>query len=306
MNRNRSYLASLLCVLSFGLVVATEATAEEFKCPSVSVFLRRDFADMGWFGECSPAMAVGAQATGTYDGLKNRFGVSADGVAAVAFHYYGGESGFLGFTLAPYVQFDGTQLFTSLPMSQQTTDTITPGGFLQFGFGEAPGVLDYFRIRGGEVFGSTGITSNTIVGEWLPVRAGFFHDPQPLGIFQMRFDPEIMVQYDQLVRGPRTYRLFSTNDDSLRVGPQASLLLWVAPTGNIWEPFPGFWEKTFVTLIYHAAVDTYAERNYSWASATITYNLSEHIGLSLSYGTGNSEITGNNTGQIKLGFSGKF
>jgi hypothetical protein len=301
--------ASFVCLFGLADASLAESAGEQTPLPAgclpYNVILRRDFNDFGWFNDCTTNQKVGAVASLTYDELAHRAAVSGDGVVALAYRpYYGNGTGFLGLLLAPFVQFDGTHLFGSLPTSGQNTDTVTVGGVAEFGFGKENGEASYFRLRGGEIYGSTGITSNTFVGEWLLVYPNVFHDFVPVGRFNIRLDPELMVQYDSLISGPKSYRLFSTNDYALRIGPQATILVTVFDP--IWEPFTGFWNKTFLTLTYHAAVDTYAERNYYLALGTVTYNIIPNIGIALSYGYGNSETTGNNTSQIKLGLSGKF
>ena len=308
--------ALLMCAARADNVVETHSSQPQ--CSPFGVLLRRDFNDIGWFGDCnlSPTETepgsstvppvVGALGSFTSDELAHRGSVSADGVAAVTYRIYGNDGPFKGLTLAPFVQFDETHFFPPLPSSGPNSDTITPGGFIQLGLEGPNHWLNFFRVRDGEVYTSAGITSNSAVGEWFPVNILGFGVPHPLSIFTVSFNPELMVQYDDLLGGKHNYRLFSSGNSALRIGPQAGLWFNVAPTGKIWEPFPGFWERTFATVTYHFAVDTDSGRNYALTMATLAYNVSDHLTISGSYGYGNSEATGNFQNQFKVGLAAKF
>jgi hypothetical protein len=67
-------------------------------------------------------------------------------------------------------------------------------------------------------------------------------------------------------------------------------------------------KNTFATITYHLSSDTYTGRTCSWMQSVLSYNSDpmEHFVISLTYGYGNSETTGNNTSQIKLGLAAKF
>ncbi|MGO9328505.1 MAG: hypothetical protein ACLQJ0_10360 [Steroidobacteraceae bacterium] len=279
--------------------------------PAFSAVVRRDFNDIGWF-VCQPKAAqvsVGGLLSGTDNMLKNQWSASGDAVAAAVYRIYGNNSPFVGAAFAPFVQLDGTNQFATSSFPAADTDTIEGGGLVELGVTNPGGGESFFRLRDGEVFAPTGIVSNSFVGEWLPTfLLPYFSVPQPLGPFQVRFDSEVMAQYDHLDKGPNTYLLFSQNNSAVRIGPQISM--WAGIPGLLTYPQPwrDFLSATFFSASYHVSDDVRTGREYSWALMTLTHNLQSDgkYGISVSYGIGNSETTGNKTEQFKIGLSGKF
>jgi hypothetical protein len=278
---------------------------------SVDFELRRDFNNFDTFACPTPGnlfQGQGAQVSATFDELAKQTSASVDGVAAVLFrHYFTGGTGLpgdvslTGLAIGPFVQGDGTEFTESATSPSHFTETITAGGVGQvgisniFGWGE-----DNFRVRGGETDApSAAIVSNTFVGEWIPYY-DFSRPNVALSPIIFRFIPELMFQYDSLVSGPNKYILFADHSYAFRVGPQAQLRIWAHAEPN------SFLSKLLLTLTYHASDETYTGRLFSWAQAIVSYNLTDNIALSASYGYGNSEITANNTNQVKLGLAAKF
>jgi len=282
---------------------------------SLGFVLRQDFTDISLF-DCPTAetlkSAVGSRVSLTFDELAHTTSVSVDGLAAGALRYYGEGEPFLGLVLGPYVQGTGMYQFESPSSPSKTIDTVTAGAYAEVGFDSRINWQNYFRIRGGEVYGNSGtIGSDTIIGEWIPV-----YDPLRIGttgfVYGTRIDylfsPELMAQYDQLVYGPNKYVLFSTSNEALRIGPEGVLKLWV-DARHISDPLlEMIAERTTISITYHASWDAYSGRSYSWLQPVLTYNLDRdgHFALSASYGYGNSETTANMTSQFKLGLAGKF
>jgi hypothetical protein len=271
---------------------------------SISLELRQDFNSFDTIA-CPTLQSLfqeqGAKVSLTFDELAHRTSASADGVAALLFrHYFSGDEGITGLAIGPYVQFDGTQQFQSSTSPSQITDTVTAGGVAQIGINNAFGWgEDNFRLRAGEVQGSSGITSNTVVGEWIPYYP-FSRDQFQFSPVIIRAIPEIMVQYDSLVSGPKKYLLFAQDSFALRIGPQIQFRFWVHADSD------SILSKMLLTLVYHPSVEVYTGRGLSWAQATLSYNLTTNFAISASYGYGNSETTGNNTSQAKLGLALKF
>ena len=288
--------------------------------PPISPIIRRDFNDIGWLlCPTPPSKAVGGQISATYNALTGQTSVSADAVAAFVVRYYGNHAPLLGVAIAPFVQADGTNTYQTSTSPSSTTQTWTPGGLMELGLkhlvpddnffaGES-----FFRVRDGEVFGpsGSGITSNSFVAEWLPtIPSLYFHYPifHPLTELNARFDPGLMVQFDQLDTGPIKYLLFANHSSALRIGPQLGLWVDWVPPNTYPKPLKDFIKETFVTVTFHIDDDIYSGRGYSWAIATLTHNIDPegNYAVSASYGYGNSETTGNLSEQIKLSFSGKF
>jgi hypothetical protein len=120
-----------------------------------------------------------------------------------------------------------------------------------------------------------------------------------------------MVQYDDFLGGITRPALFFARDDALRIGPELVLSSWFTKE----KLLPAFaWLSNLSSLItFHEAWDVYTSRNYKWAQASLTYDIKElnalfqdktwHIGVTASYGYGNSETTGTLMSQAKLGLS---
>ena len=279
--------------------------------PAFSAVVRRDFNDIGWF-VCQPKAAevsVGGLLSGTDNLLKNQWSASGDAVAAAVYRIYGNNSPFVGAAFAPFVQLDGTNQFATTSFPAADTDTIEGGGLVELGVTNPGGGESFFRFRDGEVYAPTGVVSNSFVGEWLPTfLLPYYSIPRPLGPFQVRLDSEVMVQYDHLDKGQNSYLLFSQNTSAVRIGPQISMWTAVAPLLIYPKPLRDFFATTFFTASYHVSDDVRTGREYSWALMTLTHNLQPDgkYGISVSYGIGNSETTGNKTEQFKIGLSGKF
>jgi len=201
--------------------------------------LRSDFNDLGPL--TCPHGLVSAQGATLSLGnnlLTGQYSASADGLAALAYRYYGEENSDLyGASFGPFVQGDDTYQFEPSKSQTPNGDTITAGGFGEVAsknpFARSVGGIDDFRIRGGEVLGSTRTTSDSLVGEYIPS----YQFPRPFTIgntaeigdtpLLYTFSPEVMVQYDLLESGPNKYMLFSSKNEALRVGPEVVFNLYV-------------------------------------------------------------------------------
>jgi hypothetical protein len=292
------------------------APAANAACAPFGFILRQDFTDISLY-DCPSQQnllnAVGSRVSLTFDELAHKTSASIDGLAAGVLRFRSDvQSPLVGVAIGPYVQGNGMNQFETSTSPSKTTDTLTAGGFIEFAIRDAAdNSRSYFRFHGGETFGNTGIGSNTFVGEWIPVYGAFNIGTQyhiPGTTIDYIFSPEIMVQYDQLVYGPNKYRLFSTNNDAFRVGPQIVVKLWVDSYNIDNSILRLIAERTTVSITYHASTDVYSGRSYSWLQQALTYNLDDsgHFAISASYGYGNSEATANMTSQVKLGLAAKF
>jgi hypothetical protein len=127
--------------------------------------------------------------------------------------------------------------------------------------------------------------------------------------------PELMVQYDRLDGGPNKSLIFSTLHEALRIGPQIVVQLNVdesaLPPG--WpQSLRDFLGNTSALITNHESWDQYTGKEYSWTAVSLSYtfpgqnNEPSHLGVTASYGYGNSEATGNKTNQVKAGLAVKF
>jgi hypothetical protein len=305
----RIFAGALFFLFSFTQLTLAQEGAP--CAPQFDFLLRRDFNDVGWF-LCpqGPPQSIGGQISATSNLLKGQESLSADAVAAAVYRVTGNHAPFVGVALAPFVQLDGTNQFPSESAAFATNDTITPGGLIELGTTHFGGE-SFFRIRDGEVFAPQGIASNSFVAEWIPSFPDLYiHYPihNIAGLFNMDFDPELMVQYDELNWGPNKYLLFATNNSALRIGPEAVMWLDVAPSLKYPAFLNDLFKSTFLGVTYHASEDTDSGRKYSWVLATLTHNFTPDgaYAISASYGYGNAEQTAIPTSQVKISFSAKF
>jgi len=267
----------------------------------------------------------GAQVGVTKDELQHSTSLTGEGVVAAYVNVMPVPTTanwkFLGTSLGPYLQFDETYQYATPSSPSKRTEILTEGAFAQFGFGNYD-AQHYFRLRGGEASSSTGTKTNSVIAEWLPTFA------LPGGVCALAFDlhrpypcdghtntfvsylltPELMVQSDHYDSGPNKYRIFLTDHSALRVGPQVGLAVKpYCASESGWCGAQSVWSKLLFSATYHYSTDTLSGRRYSWVLTGFTYNALSgplgSLGLSLSYGAGNSETSGNTTSQAKVGLT---
>jgi hypothetical protein len=294
-----------------------------------SVLLRNDFNDFGPLS-CTrhSVSAQGATVSGADNLLTNQNSALVDGLLAVV-HTHSDPSPaatLMGYSVGAYVQGNDTYQFQPTSTQQYNGDTVTPGAYgeiaLRNPINELHG-FDNFRLHGGEAFASTGTRSDSLVAEWIPAYSIARYlspgEPQRIGTSPLSyvFSPELMVQYDHFEGGPKTATLFSSRFDALRVGPQ--FVLQLRPNEKITSVAGGdFFAGSSLVFTNHESWDEYTGKEYMWTSVAWNYtfkqvavfglpaDLSPHFGLSVSYGFGNSEQTGNLTKQFKIGLAAKL
>jgi hypothetical protein len=279
--------------------------------------LRSSFNDLGP-QSCPRGLlsAEGATLSGANNLLTGQYSASVDGLAALAYRFHG-QGGFHGVSMGAYLQADDSYQFEPTKTQTYNGDTLTSGGFTEFSFNNPliNGIheIDDFRFRGGETFGSAGITSTTFVGEWIPsytLGPVLIAIPEriPNTALWATISPELMVQYDQLDSGPNKYTIFAARDEALRIGPQVMLTLNVqedelpAALPKSWRSFIA---STSATITNHESWDSYIGKEYSWTMVAFTYTNPDmpNFGVTATYGYGNSEATGIKTNQVKLGLA---
>jgi hypothetical protein len=317
-------------VIATALGIAPHARADDvpLQCNDFQISLRSDFNDLGPT-KCptSYATAQGASLSFGYNELTSQTSAGLDGLIAATRYFPGVISEgnpFIGASIGLFAQGSDTYLFQPASGQNINSDTVTVGGFGQLALNNSivPDGYDLFRVRGGYVQASTGAFFYSYVAEWVPIYGNlgqgirFFNTP-----INSVVSPELMVQYDSFGGGPNKYLIFANNREDLRVGPQMVLQfnLGTLHAGDTaWAPLAP-WSAL---IAYHSSWNEFTGHNFSWTSTSITYTFgakrhfdtdkdltptaAAHVGLSLSYGYGNSETTGNLTSQWKLGLSVKF
>jgi hypothetical protein len=292
--------------------------------PGFELLVRSDFTDLGPLGTCTQNQsfwtAQGATLSLGDNLLTQQSSAAIDGLVAPDYRYYG-NGDLIGYAFGPFVQ--GNDTYQLQPTSSQVPNgyTVTAGGFAEIAFNDpwtrSVQGIDDFRIRGGQVSSNTGTTSDSFVGEWIPSyvlgtpwNIGVPNHPAGSPLWYTAI-PELMVQYDRLESGPNKFLLFGSRIEALRIGPQLAIQLSLAEN-KIPTILPG-WVRDFlvnstVLVSNHVSWDVYTGKEYSWTSASLAYTFPkfQHLGITLSYGYGNSEASGNRTNQVKLGFAVKF
>jgi hypothetical protein len=323
---------SVIGMLAFtaALAITSRAHAEgpaPARCKDFQISLRSDFNDLNPL-KCPEdyAAAQGGSVSLGYNTLTSQGSAGLDGLLA-ATRYFDGvvseKSPFMGATVGVFAQASDTYLFQPTPSQSTNSDTLTAGAFTQIALNNT--ILrqgyDVFRLRGGYVQASTGAYFYSYVAEWFPTY-GFLG--QGVRLFNTPinsvFTAELIAQYDRFGGGPNKYVIFADGHQDLRIGPQALLQLSLdrlfssSPTDMAWASLAP-WSAL---ISAHTSWDDYTGRNFYWASASVTYTFGTkaqidnakaeagHIGVTLSYGYGNSETTGNLMSQVKLGLSAKF
>jgi hypothetical protein len=290
-----------------------------------SVLLRSDFSDLGPLSCTHNSISSqGATLSWANNLLTTQNSASADGLLALDYTWYhGGDGAFLkGFSLGAYTQSDDTYQLQPSGSQLRNGYTLIPGGFGELALRSliAPGI-DNFRVREGESFVNTGTRSNSFVAEWIPTyllgRYANLGLPNRVGSTALYYtvSPEFMVQYDHFDNGTKTAAIFSTHDEALRIGPQ-TVLQFVVDKDALPSEWPRmvreFLGSSSLILTNHESWDQYTGKEYAWTAISFNYTFPgldgqpSHVGLSASYGFGNSDASGNLSKQAKLGLAVKF
>jgi hypothetical protein len=306
---------------------ATIPTSPDIGCsrrePNLNILVRSDFTDLGPL-TCTHDLisAQGATFSWTNNLLTGQNSAAADGLAILDYTQYGGPGNLVGYSFGPYVQGDDTYQAQPTPSQAHNMETITTGGFAEVAFvSPILSGFDDFRVRDGEAFANPGATSNSFVGEWIPSykfgpgrNVGLPNEVGHTGLYYT-ISPELMVQYDQLDSGKSNALIFSTGTESLRIGPEANVLLNIDESqlpANWPKTVRDFFGNTSALITNHESWDTYSGRQYSWTAVSFTYtfpgqnNQPSHLGVTASYGYGNLEASANKANQVKVGLAVKF
>jgi hypothetical protein len=209
-----------------------------------------------------------------------------------------------------------------------SADNIYDGGVLELGFERGPEYQDYFRVKVGSVtndlatktlytVGKTAVTTTTsatqfsTTAEWIPVYEPLYiHRPKfdwPLGQFGVRFDPEVIAQFDDTFRSTNVLA-FSGKSSAYRLGPQVGL--WLQPFAALDE---AMLNKLSIYTVYHWYHEFVSGRSNYVFQTNANYPLlggggggGNSLALTASYQRGVDENTGKNAELFKVGLSGSL
>ena len=95
---------------------------------------------------------------------------------------------------------------------------------------------------------------------------------------------------------------FNNRQESLRLGPELALHIW--PSLNT----SAFLSRFSGLIGYDYYYETYAKKNLSWFTSSLTFNLDQagNFGITGSYNRGRDEDTGTLTNIYKISLTGKI
>ncbi len=249
------------CLLDPTAGLAQDSVPTRGDCDSsqtVTFLLRQNFSDIQLFDCASKvATAKGAEFSWSNDRVARDEAWTVNGMAAVAVSVRGdlsentGRIGFMGATLAPYVQLNRE---THSANTQKNTDTTIYGVSLEVGLDASALGRHYLRTS---LSGVDDQIKNTnffhAKFEWIPANkaicvgtaCGVFASEQlsaSPGMPQLmyRFSPEFKIQYDNALESSKPI-LFSGKDQSMRIGPEINFLTWFFYKEG--GPIPDLWRK---------------------------------------------------------------
>jgi hypothetical protein len=275
--------------------------------------LRQSFADVSIVSAPDPnAKATGAGISYSEDWVSKNTNWNVQGAVIGGYSYDFGlgpgtisQPSLRALSFGPYYTIDKVQN-SSTKLATQNKDNETAGGLVEVGFSRTSDYYDWFRVKSGVVddnIKGTSTFSSSL--EWIPVYVPYLiHWPRfvdvPWGQFGFRFDPELVLQYDDS-QSAKNKLLFSNKIDSFRVGPQLGLYLL---------PFPDvqYLNRLFLNLVYHPYYEAYSAKTKEWFQSNVTYNIDSAgtVGLTFTYQNGADETTGKQTNLYKVSLTSKL
>jgi hypothetical protein len=287
----------------------------------VSFLLRNDWADLGVLGAClggggvSTDKAKGASLSFTQNYVANNRIWAAQAMGAAVYSECdlslrpkpgGGDSGFVEKSLAIYAQVNSSYNSNST-LTSKNTDTRTAGLAGEIAYLHS-GDYEVVRLTPNVVQDAIkGTEAVAVKGQYIPVwvsQPGIWHTTYIFGgNVSYQFDPTLDVQYASTT-DPKKPLLFSGKDQSLRVGPELTLIVSPLLQINDWL------SRIAINETFHPWYEAYSSNtsmNYWWANA-ITYNLTSdgNFALGFSYNKGRDENSGTLTNQYIVSLNGKI
>jgi hypothetical protein len=280
--------------------------------------LRNSWADLGVLGPClgggvSVDKAKGATASFTQDYVASNRIWAAQGMGAAVLSDCdlslrpkpgGGDSGFLEKSIAIYAQVNSSYN-SNAKLASKNLDTRTAGLAGEIAYLHA-GDYEIFRLIPNVVQDAIkNSTAIAIMGQYLPVwvsRPGIWHTTYALGgNVTYQFDPALDVQYASTTDRAKPIS-YSGRDQSLRVGPELTLIVTPFAAGN------EFWSRVGVTETFHPWHEAYSNTTSYWWTNSLTYNLTNdgNFAVGISYNRGLDENSGALTNQYVVSLNGKL
>jgi hypothetical protein len=211
------------------------------------------------------------------------------------------------FAIAPDVTFQRVTN-TNLKMASQNVDV------LSYGF-SSEALYDrvfnswqtYLRARANVNSDFEGMTHSwSATGEFQPLSDAYYVGRNiPVGtIGYFWFLPLARAQYFQKVDGS-TDPIFSHGSQVFRVGPAVSLNFVPQDTTNVDPSKPPPAPKWLLNLTYSWYVDLLHHQTFNHLNPSLTYNITDNVGLSLAYEVGKIEQNGKQINLTTVGLTVK-
>lgn len=293
--------------------------------PTTTFLLRQNFSDIHLFDKPTAAAdAKGAAFSWSDDRVADDQVWSVSGMIALAYSVPGrfstgpGDVALMGLSFVPYAQLNRD---SHSNVAKKNIDTQTAGMSLEAGFDADTAGRHYLRFSASNV--NDRIKDANYFhseAEWIPVYqfsqnycVGESCGLIPLSILGAgpqiiyKLSPELKSQYDLALDDSKPV-FFSNERDSLRIGPEVTLLMKLF--GPDLAILNGLFDLSqfLAKATYHWDYETFSGREYSWIDTSLTYNIGKdgHLGLTASYQQGNDELSGQKTNATKLSLTGKF
>jgi hypothetical protein len=305
--------------------------------PDTVVIVRKDFADIGMVSDPNlNSESAGATVSVSNDRVAKNVSWTLQGVGTVGYRFpltAAQRDPSFRLDYGVVALYGGVDKFTNTAEKPDTPskDNFIAGGLVEFGTTRGHAFDDYFRVRAGVVtdnlaektlytIGDTKVTkrepqtSLSLAAEWMPVYTlGNFLD-QDIGIhrgfspfsfdggdsqFYLRFDPELIIQYDNTFDQAKVLDL-SYKSRAFRVGPQLGLI--VVPFAHASSTLA----NVSVTTFYHPYHEFAAGHNSYSFQTNLNYNFTKELALTAGYTRGSDENTGKYANLFKVGLAGKL
>jgi type II secretory pathway component PulJ len=286
------------------------------RCPpgwSGYPILRDSYADIhgALSTDCPPSLkgVKGAQFSWARNGISDNDQWLAKGVAGARFMWLGtGVDSVQPYinliAISPIVRFQ--RVLNSNPKLQgNNIDILSPGISSEMLVNQLldPQLQLYFRARAnvnGDFEGKAHSWSGAFEVQPIydPLRIG---TNIPIGYSYWTFSPLVRAQYFGRMGGAAD-PLFLNSNRVLRAGPALSLDI-VAFDG---DPVPSWLRNITFNLTYTQYQELLRQRSYGHLNTTLTYNVTDNFGLSLSYERGKIDETGQNVDLTMLALSVKY
>ena len=247
----------------------------------------------------------------TQDNAANNRTWAAQGVAAAVYSICNGslrptvDTGLVEQSVAVYAQVNANYNSDAKLAAKNNSDTRTAGLSGELAYLTQGGNYNIVRLTPNVV--QDEIQHNTavaVMGQYIPAFVsypGIWNRAFLFSTISYQFDPAVDVQYANTTSNKPL--LFSNKKESLRIGPEVTLLVTPFAVGA--NPLL---RRIGVNITFHPWYETYSNRGSYWWANSIFYNLDDtgNVSVGFSYNRGLDENSGTMTNQYTVSLNGKI